>query len=323
MLQKNILGSFLRSTKIVGPHKKLPLSGFSTHTINKCQKIDSKININTNNNSANPSRNNKRKKSASPQLALKFLKMANGEGEEIASTDPIIKENGHANGVEASVEDPSQTIYINGVSGILKKETNNSSDKKWSDFDKDTIRLIGLFLSERGLHNVHSVLADSAGFPLELPEAQQLRTSIFNGDYTSALQSLDSMFKTLQKQQKQNKISNESSETSLITKNDIKRIKYHVGVQQYLEFLEKNDKAGALKCLRSELIGINKINPEKVKELSKCLMFRGIQQIRENSKLSEVSNWPGRWLGRFIFVFFLRTNHKKQTVKKMENKINL
>ena len=33
MLQKNILGSFLRSTKIVGQHKKVPLSGFSTHTI--------------------------------------------------------------------------------------------------------------------------------------------------------------------------------------------------------------------------------------------------------------------------------------------------
>lgn len=200
------------------------------------------------------------------------------------SLDQAVLKNGHL--LVYGLENGSLAkILKNGQQGLTSEiDSKGVSKRNWTDFDKDTIRLIGLFLSERGLHNVHDLLAESAGFKLELPEAHELRTAIFHGKYDQALICLEKILKIL-------KDNNEG-----LSKNDIKRIKYHIGVQQYLEFLEKGDRAAALKCLRSELIGIHKINPDKVKELSKCLMFKNMTAMQENSKLIEISNWPGSGL---------------------------
>ena len=63
--------------------------------------------------------------------------------------------------------------------------------KKWSQFDQDVIRLIGQYLSERGLDKVKNELISQSGFTLETSEATKLRSALLGGDWPCATSSLD------------------------------------------------------------------------------------------------------------------------------------
>lgn len=112
-------------------------------------------------------------------------------------------------------------------------------------------------------------LISQSGFTLETSEATKLRSALLGGDWPCATSSLD----IIAKREK-------------LCEEKLKKIKYYIAHQHFLELLETGDKLGGLKVLRKNITSLGIVSPGKIRELSTYLML-------QPHILKHVTKWPG------------------------------
>jgi len=116
---------------------------------------------------------------------------------------------------------------------------------------------------------VKNELINQSGFTLETSEATKLRSALLGGNWACATSCLE----IIAKKEK-------------LGEAKLKKIKYYIAHQHFLELLEVGDKLSGLKVLRKDITGLGIVSPGKIRELSTYLMLQ--PQV-----LKHAAKWPG------------------------------
>ncbi|OQR69625.1 WD repeat-containing protein 26-like [Tropilaelaps mercedesae] len=123
-----------------------------------------------------------------------------------------------------------------------------------SAIERDIIKLIGQHLRSLGLHRAVTTLADESGCSYDHPLAVKLQNHVMNGQLDLAIADLIEL------------------EPLLLGSNAIKKMRFLLLEEKFLEFLAQNKTMDALACLRTQLSPL-KHNIERVHQLSSFLMM--------------------------------------------------
>jgi len=146
----------------------------------------------------------------------------------------------------------------------------NLNHLKFSNGQKDVLRIIGQYLRYLGLNKTTEILTRESGCMLEHPIASNFCNLIMNGNWEEAELVLNSLVPIMEE-----------------SNADISNMRFLILEQKYLENLEDGKILDALRCLRDELAPL-KYNIERLHELSSFLM------CTDQMNLKTLSKWAGK-----------------------------
>ncbi|CAB4020724.1 WD repeat-containing 26, partial [Paramuricea clavata] len=151
-----------------------------------------------------------------------------------------------------------------------KIPSNQAKQKTFTKFEEDSVRLIGQHLRGLGLNKSADLLMQESGCRLEHQSAIKFRESILSGEWDRAESFLKEVRPFL-----------DTSEELL------KKVKFLILEQKFLEFVECGKSVDALRCLRSEITPL-RCNKEKIHRLCGLLM------CSNNEELYRKAKWNGK-----------------------------
>ncbi|RDD37740.1 WD repeat-containing protein 26 [Trichoplax sp. H2] len=163
------------------------------------------------------------------------------------------------------------SVNSNGVHDVV----NGNSDKavlptvKLSQDEQDVVRLIGQHLLSLGLNRAAEELVHESGCMLEHPIAVKFKVCVLEGNWDKA-ETLLSEFRPMLKSEK-----------------NLKKIRFLILEQKYLELIEDNKEIDALICLRNEITSL-KYSIDRVHELSRLIMCSNKEDLRIQA------SWDGK-----------------------------
>ncbi|KAM8946384.1 WD repeat-containing protein 26 [Pelodytes ibericus] len=185
----------------------------------------------------------------------------------------------------------------NGLSGAAASSAEQQGLKKkkrLSQADEDVIRLIGQHLHGLGLNQTVDLLMQESGCRLEHPSATKFRNHVMEGEWDKAendlneLKSLVHSPHAIMACRSASGISvSDNSSVSCPTADVIRRMKFLLLQQKYLEYLEDGKVLEALQVLRCELTPL-KYNTERIHVLSGYLMCSHAEDLRAKAE------WEGK-----------------------------
>ncbi|XP_017490651.1 PREDICTED: WD repeat-containing protein 26-like, partial [Rhagoletis zephyria] len=138
-----------------------------------------------------------------------------------------------------------------------------------SQTDRDIIRLIGQQLHIMGLGNTASQLIKESGCRLDHPTADRFRSLVMGGEWSRADGTLLEL------------------KPFLDSPKHLVMMKYLLLEQKYLESIEDERHADALKCLQSEIKPLN-YKKESLPNICRYLFLNSIDELKQ------VANWEGK-----------------------------
>ncbi|OCT77552.1 hypothetical protein XELAEV_18028644mg [Xenopus laevis] len=208
------------------------------------------------------------------------LSAHNGESSEPAHSNGVISSSNNNNGLSSSSAPAEQP-------GVKKK-------KRLSQSDEDVIRLIGQHLHGLGLNQTVELLMQESGCRLEHPSATKFRNHVMEGEWDKAENDLNELkslvhspHAVLACRPSSGGSGSEHSPVSCPTADVIRRMKFLLLQQKYLEYLEDGKVLEALQVLRCELTPL-KYNTERIHVLSGYLMCSHADDLRAKAE------WEGK-----------------------------
>jgi len=129
-----------------------------------------------------------------------------------------------------------------------------------SKADQEIVRLVGQHLTNIGLKSSAAVLMAEAGCRLDQPTAATFRKFVMNGDWSSAVNTLEEL------------------KAHLENPDNFVEMKFLLLEQKYLELLYRGNSIEALKVLQTEITPL-KHNQPRTHELSSYLMFSSPEDL--------------------------------------------
>ncbi|KAE8600386.1 hypothetical protein XENTR_v10013226 [Xenopus tropicalis] len=219
-------------------------------------------------------------------------------GEEPAGSGCLSAHNGessepaHSNGVLSSNNGLSGTGST-GSTGPTE-QPGGRKKKRLSQADEDVIRLIGQHLHGLGLNQTVDLLMQESGCRLEHPSATKFRNHVMEGEWDKAENDLNELKSLVHSphavaacRPSSGGSGSEHSPTSCPTADVIRRMKFLLLQQKYLEYLEDGKVLEALQVLRCELTPL-KYNTERIHVLSGYLMCSHADDLRAKAE------WEGK-----------------------------
>ncbi|CAH2255684.1 WD repeat-containing 26 [Pelobates cultripes] len=191
----------------------------------------------------------------------------------------------HSNGLNSS----------NGLPGASSAEQPGLRKKKrLSQAEEDVIRLIGQHLTGLGLDQTVDLLMQESGCRLEHPSATKFRNHVMEGEWDKAENDLNELKSLVHSphaimacRPAAGVSVSENSSASCPTADVIRRMKFLLLQQKYLEYLEDGKVLEALQVLRCELTPL-KYNTERIHVLSGYLMCSHAEDLRAKAE------WEGK-----------------------------
>ncbi|XP_073527964.1 WD repeat-containing protein 26 isoform X2 [Phyllobates terribilis] len=169
--------------------------------------------------------------------------------------------------------------------------------KRLSQADEDVIRLIGQHLHGLGLNQTVDLLMQESGCRLEHSSATKFRNHVMEGEWDKAENDLNELKSLVHSPHavlcrpsaggSGSEHSSSSSSSSCPTSDVIRRMKFLLLQQKYLEYLEDGKVLEALQVLRCELTPL-KYNTERIHVLSGYLMCSHAEDLRAKAE------WEGK-----------------------------
>ncbi|XP_075719506.1 WD repeat-containing protein 26 isoform X3 [Rhinoderma darwinii] len=210
----------------------------------------------------------------------------NGE----ASSSGNGAEQTHSNGLLSTSNGASSSCAASSTAeqpGLKKK-------KRLSQADEDVIRLIGQHLHGLGLNQTVDLLMQESGCRLEHSSATKFRNHVMEGEWDKAENDLNELkslvhspHAVLPCRTSAGGSGSEHSSSSCPTSDVIRRMKFLLLQQKYLEYLEDGKVLEALQVLRCELTPL-KYNTERIHVLSGYLMCSHAEDLRAKAE------WEGK-----------------------------
>uniref|UniRef100_A0A674MN12 WD repeat-containing protein 26 n=1 Tax=Takifugu rubripes TaxID=31033 RepID=A0A674MN12_TAKRU len=202
---------------------------------------------------------------------LSFLNSAqNGESSSADGT--------HSNGLLSSTDNGTSVGTSNGSS---IGPGSGTSKKRLSQAEEDVIRLIGQHLHGLGLNQTVDLLMQESGCRLEHSSATKFRNHVMEGEWDKAENDLNEL-RALMHSPNAIVVSFPPS-----TQTGLRRMKFLLLQQKYLEYLEDGKVLEALQVLRGELTPL-KYNTDRIHVLSGYLMCSHAEDLRAKAE------WEGK-----------------------------
>uniref|UniRef100_A0A669ESE3 WD repeat-containing protein 26 n=1 Tax=Oreochromis niloticus TaxID=8128 RepID=A0A669ESE3_ORENI len=197
----------------------------------------------------------------------------------------------HSNGLISVTNNGNAVSNNNGVAAQPASNNNNNSSsstadggsgvkkkKRLSQSEEDVIRLIGQHLNDLGLNQTVDLLMQESGCRLEHPSATKFRNHVIEGEWDKVQPSSLNCFLNLQQA---------VTVVCALCLGRVKRMKFLLLQQKYLEYLEDGKVLEALQVLRAELTPL-KYNTERIHILSGYLMCSHAEDLRAKAE------WEGK-----------------------------
>ncbi|XP_053314982.1 WD repeat-containing protein 26 [Spea bombifrons] len=219
-------------------------------------------------------------------------------GQEPAAGSCLTAQNGEASAVDVSHSNGLLSVNSsNGLPGASASSAEQQALKKkkrLSQADEDVIRLIGQHLHGLGLNQTVDLLMQESGCRLEHPSATKFRNHVMEGEWDKAENDLNELKSLVHSphavmgcRPAAGVSASENSAASCPTADVIRRMKFLLLQQKYLEYLEDGKVLEALQVLRCELTPL-KYNTERIHVLSGYLMCSHAEDLRAKAE------WEGK-----------------------------
>ncbi|XP_066451257.1 WD repeat-containing protein 26 [Eleutherodactylus coqui] len=224
---------------------------------------------------------------------------AAGGGQEPDSAPSSSSQNGEASSSAAAEQAHSNGLSTSngaaGSSAAAPEPPGLKKKKRLSPADEDVIRLIGQHLHGLGLNQTVDLLMQESGCRLEHSSATKFRNHVMEGEWDKAENDLNELKSLVHsphavlpcRQSSGGSGSEHSSSSSCPTSDVIRRMKFLLLQQKYLEYLEDGKVLEALQVLRCELTPL-KYNTERIHVLSGYLMCSHAEDLRAKA------DWEGK-----------------------------
>ncbi|KAM4693243.1 WD repeat-containing protein 26 [Discoglossus pictus] len=204
----------------------------------------------------------------------------------------------HSNGLLTASLNNSNNLGLsnNGLPGASSSTEPQGLKKKkrLTQADEDVIRLIGQHLTGLGLNQTVDLLMQESGCRLEHPSATKFRNHVMEGEWDKAENDLNELKSLVHSphavmacRPPTGVSGSEHSSVSCATADVIRRMKFLLLQQKYLEYLEDGKVLEALQVLRCELTPL-KYNTERIHVLSGYLMCSHAEDLRAKAE------WEGK-----------------------------
>ncbi|XP_071996141.1 WD repeat-containing protein 26 [Engystomops pustulosus] len=213
-------------------------------------------------------------------------------------------QNGEASSSATGEQTHSNGLTSNGASGTAE-QPGLKKKKRLSQADEDVIRLIGQHLHGLGLNQTVDLLMQESGCRLEHPSATKFRNHVMEGEWDKAENDLNELKSLVHSPHAVlpcrpsaggSGSENSSSSSSCPTSDVIRRMKFLLLQQKYLEYLEDGKVLEALQVLRCELTPL-KYNKERIHVLSgfdSVFIYFQVFMCSHAEDLRAKAEWEGK-----------------------------